>query len=508
MRNSSLLRLGTALFMAATLAFSAGAADKGKLEKMQEKNRKKIEAVQKKANKRLEKVRATANKRIAKIMERAWGKNIPAEVPNPVRINPVPPVRPVTPDPLPDPIDRELDVAPVTPPVVDPKPQPSPLVEEDEVIEEEVPVIRTDVTLYGRKYPVAVVGDWQLIDYSPATIANQWNKSSASAEWNALAADVLAATRQNNLTGWAALEFTDVVARSMMSNPSSQAFLQTWLLVQLGYDARLANAGNTLYTMFGTSQMPMCNPERKFAYTVKDGRRYVFYSPSAPAGSFFMHDSLGASLKPVDLFCTSLPATAGTSSRRSLATEDYPEVNIDTPAADAGLLDFFSRYPRFSYDNGGVPAQWVNYALTPLQPAVRSALVEPLRQLTRGKSELDAVNLILSTVQDSFPYGYDDKIWGGDRPFFAQETLHYPLSDCEDHAILFTRLVKDVLGLPCALVYYPGHLAAAVEFSTAVPGDYIMLNGHRMTICDPTYYRPAGYTMPGMDNSGAQAVRF
>lgn len=123
-------------------------------------------------------------------------------------------------------------------------------------------------------------------------------------------------------------------------------------------------------------------------------------------------------------------------------------------------------------------------------------------------SEHDAVNTILAFCQQGFPYGYDDKIWGYDRPFFPEESIAYPFSDCEDHAIFFTRVIKDILGLPCALVYYPNHLAAAVKFSDSVAGDYIMLNGERFTVCDPTYYRPAGYTMPGMDNSTAQAVRF
>ena len=32
----------------------------------------------------------------------------------------------------------------------------------------------------------------------------------------------------------------------------------------------------------------------------------------------------------------------------------------------------------------------------------------------------------------------------------------------------------------------PGHLATAVHFSNDVKGDYIMLDGARYTICDPT----------------------
>ena len=34
--------------------------------------------------------------------------------------------------------------------------------------------------------------------------------------------------------------------------------------------------------------------------------------------------------------------------------------------------------------------------------------------------------------------------------------------NCEDRAILFTRIVRDLLGLKFILIYYPGHLASAV----------------------------------------------
>ena len=97
---------------------------------------------------------------------------------------------------------------------------------------------------------------------------------------------------------------------------------------------------------------------------------------------------------------------------------------------------------------------------------------------------------------------------GHDRAFFAEETLYYPYCDCEDRAILFTRLVRDLLGLKCILVYYPGHLASAVCLKQQVNGDYILLDGDVYTICDPTYIgAPVGITMPEMDNRSAKVIK-
>jgi hypothetical protein len=117
------------------------------------------------------------------------------------------------------------------------------------------------------------------------------------------------------------------------------------------------------------------------------------------------------------------------------------------------------------------------------------------------------VGILLNWVQTAFKYGYDDEIWGGDRAFFVQETLFYPQSDCEDRSILFSRLVRDLTGLDVALVYYPGHLAAAVAFSGQEEGDWFNCNGQRFVVCDPTYINaPVGLTMPGMDNKTAKII--
>ncbi len=104
-------------------------------------------------------------------------------------------------------------------------------------------------------------------------------------------------------------------------------------------------------------------------------------------------------------------------------------------------------------------------------------------------------------MQTAFVYEYDDKVWGGDRAFFAEESLHYPYCDCEDRSILFTRLVRDLIGLKCVLVYYPGHLASAVQFTDSE------VNGGKFIIADPTYIgATVGATMPDMDNASAKVI--
>ena len=151
--------------------------------------------------------------------------------------------------------------------------------------------------------------------------------------------------------------------------------------------------------------------------------------------------------------------------------------------------------------------RWAIYANTPLSNVAKETLYPQLKQAMAALTQTEKVMVLLDWVQNAFVYEYDDKVWGDDRAFFADESLYYPYCDCEDRSILFTRMVRDLIGLPCLLVYYPGHLAAAVCLDEKVNGDYIMVGNKRFVVCDPTYINaPIGATMPGMDNSSAKVI--
>ena len=125
----------------------------------------------------------------------------------------------------------------------------------------------------------------------------------------------------------------------------------------------------------------------------------------------------------------------------------------------------------------------------------------------RGVPEAQAVNKLLNWVQTAFEYEYDDKVWGQDRAFFPTESLYYPYCDCEDRSILFSRIVRDLLNIDVVLLYYPGHLATAVKLNQVVNGDYLIVDGQKYIVCDPTYIgAPMGRTMPGMDNNSAKVI--
>ena len=193
------------------------------------------------------------------------------------------------------------------------------------------------------------------------------------------------------------------------------------------------------------------------------------------------------------------------STPRHLQSKRYPAAQADV-VCNTDLINFFNSYPTSVADQD-VMTRWWFYAMTPLNKASEESLYPALKAAIAGKTEEQAANILINFVQTAFTYGYDNEVWGHDRAFFAEETLFYPYSDCEDRAILFSRLVRDLIGLDVILIMYPGHMATAVHFNQSVKGDYVTYNGKRYLVCDPTYINaPIGITMKGMDNNKIKAI--
>ena len=184
-----------------------------------------------------------------------------------------------------------------------------------------------------------------------------------------------------------------------------------------------------------------------------------------------------------------------TNQKKVLASKKYPQMRLEYTTNKA-LMDFYGSYPRM---------EWQDYTLTPTDKATSEKIMATFRPLLAGKSETEAVNMILNFVQTAFTYGYDDEIWGGDRPFFADETLYYP--NCEDRSILFSQLVRMLTKNDVVLLYYPNHLATAVRFNSDIQGDYVTVDGRKYLVCDPTGYKPIGNAYDQFKNTQAKIIK-
>ena len=89
-----------------------------------------------------------------------------------------------------------------------------------------------------------------------------------------------------------------------------------------------------------------------------------------------------------------------------------------------------------------------------------------------------------------------------------EESFYYGANNCKDRVLLFSWLVKDLLGMDVAMFSYKGHVACGVVFEEDVTGDSYVFEGRRYVMCDPTYIgAPVGATMPKYRGVTPQIVR-
>ena len=313
--------------------------------------------------------------------------------------------------------------------------------------------------------------------------------------------DCLSLRKNLNLSDWGYLQMLKELSDKVCGKGTNEsALMLAYLYMQSGYKMRLATDGRKLYMLYASKHQIFDQASFGLKGEVFYGVEELPSRLKISEASFPKEKELSLLINGNQLF------TKVESSPRTIVSEQYKNVKV-TVSVNKNLIAFYNTYPT-SMINDNFMTRWAMYANTPLDASVRKMMYPVLKEQLKGQSKLEAVSRLLNLVQTGLVYEYDNKVWGDDRAFFSEESLYYPYCDCEDRAILFTRMVRDLLGLNCILIYYPGHLASAVVFNDEnVKGDYIMLNGQKFIVCDPTYIgAPVGVTMPEMDNKTATVI--
>ena len=317
-----------------------------------------------------------------------------------------------------------------------------------------------------------------------------------------LVCDCLALRDNHQLCDWAyLLMLKGITDQFCGADTNESALLLGYLYYQSGYKIRFASDDNDhLYLLVASNDVIYDKP----SYVINGEKFYPVHDVDVAlnicTAKFPKESNLSLRIDKAiefDKMATEV---------RTITSERFPDLHIDV-AVNKNLIDFYNEYPS-SYTNNDIYTFWAIYADTPMNEDVKTQIYPALREYIKGKSEAEAVGSLLNLVQTGLEYKLDKEVWGvEDRAFFAEETLFYPYCDCEDRAILLTRLVRDLLGLECVLIYYPGHMACAVHFSEPVDGDYYTYGEKDFTVCDPTYIgAPIGRQMPDFADMEATLI--
>lgn len=251
--------------------------------------------------------------------------------------------------------------------------------------------------------------------------------------------------------------------------------MKTYITTQSGYDAKCCRSGDEIVMILAIEE-----DVYRTTYLDIDGRRYYVVDRAKDNdGKYFTfpqrfsEESKSCSMR----IESEIAHPQNRDKTKKYTSKLYPSLNIET-TVDKNLIDAYNSYPR---------CEWSIYATAPMSSNLTNVVYPKIKSEIEGRSEFEAANIIINFVQTAFEYKTDPEYFGEERSLFVDETFYYPYSDCEDRAILYTNLIRNILGLDVVLLYYPGHLATAVKFNSDYTGDYMMINGEKYIICDPTY---------------------
>ena len=328
---------------------------------------------------------------------------------------------------------------------------------------------------------------------NPSDFANQWKSLEEAKVGEKMLPSIRKKIKEIGLNDYLTYKYLESYVNDKFPKASNSArmALVHYLLVHLGYDARIAvtTKGTPLLlipfkqTVYGKSYLSLQNqryyifpPEGKDVSTIFSEKVMTCQLPSdVDKGNTFdlVVGELNIPVKPkkFDL--------------------EYGPLHL-TGEMNENLIPILYRYPQMPIED---------YAKSNIQPQVRAQITEQVKNQLGNMEGDQGVEALLHFTQNAFQYATDDAYHGFEKPYFVEETLFYPKNDCEDRAIFYTYLLYNALGRDAQLVSFPGHEAATVSLKQPQGGVSYQYNGKTYYISDPTYIgASSGMVMPSYLN--------
>ncbi len=393
------------------------------------------------------------------------------------------------------PIDEPIVQTPVDEPVVIPTPTPKPRPSSSPLYNGGND--RSKITFGGRNFYVssALAGTCRLSNLKEKAVADAYERMYRS-DYKLLLNDCEQIRKDLRLNDWGTFTLVRTISDNFCSNANESVVMQQFLLNELGYKAKMArkDTNDKMLLFVATDCMVYGHP-----YFEMNG--YTYYNiNSKDACAFYLCEKDAPKAKNrLDMHLGNAPLMDGATARSTHKAKGSSGATVTTDVPKA-LVEFYKSYPQCDF---------TVYAQAPVNSSVRNTVLSSLRPYIQGKSDVEAANILINFVQTGFEYATDDQQFGYEKPFFVEELLFYPFCDCEDRSIFYSFLIKNLLGLDVVLLDYPNHIATAVCFKEQVNGDYVVIDGKRYTICDPTYIGAnIGMAMPSFKSTAPKVIKF
>jgi hypothetical protein len=265
---------------------------------------------------------------------------------------------------------------------------------------------------------------------------------------------------------------TEKASRVIYKNINSRVLFIWFNLIKNGLNAKTGYTGDDIFLLLACDRA-ISNQ----GSTIIDGVKYYLYKlpeQRIPDHLTISPDPIPGNPSRIRMNIQSLPLLPSRPSIRSYVINNkIIIVNVNRFLTDY-LLNF--KVSELTY-----------YFNAPVSETVFSSLDRVISPLLAGRTAVDKVNLLLHFIQTSFDYKDDLDQFGHEKYMFFDEAFFYPYTDCDDRAVLFSKMVMHYTDLEVVGLDYINHVSVGVKFNAPIEGDFVSFRDSRYYICDPTY---------------------
>jgi len=297
----------------------------------------------------------------------------------------------------------------------------------------------------------------------------------AANNYDAVVETVNSTCKQLRLNDWGVYLLVDKLSKKIYTNTDEAKLFSWFIFSKLGYKMKVAlNKDNHIVLLSSVKGVMYSTPN----YTLGNEKFYVVshYDQGKIGNIYTYKKDYPNAEKSLDFSLKTLPSLQKNYKSRTVSFKEYGKLYTLSYQYNQNLLDFMASYPQVDYKV---------FFNAPLEDVTYKNIIDGLKPYIKDKKASGSLNFLLSFVQKAFKYERDNEQFGHEKVMFADETLYYKASDCEDRAVLYARLVKDIFGIGVVGVKYKNHMSTALHIPMS--GDSVKVSGERYVIADPTY---------------------
>ena len=339
---------------------------------------------------------------------------------------------------------------------------------------------------YGTRLAFYVDATIKKANFSPKTQAGIGNffNTLALGSYQSLLGEIQATQEKMQLNDWGLTLLVTKMSTTLFQDEDNSKLFAWFVLNKLGYDVKVGLSKSHVVLMHYSQKDIYDTPN----FTFSNKKYYVVseYSKAVTHSVYSYDKSYPKADKALDLSLRTLPSLhVQTKSKTLRFQHNAKEIKIAFNY-NQNLIDFMASYPQADYET---------YFNAPLEEQTYLAIAKELKKEIDAKEASLGINFVLNFVQNAFAYERDAEQFGREKVMFAQETLYYEKSDCEDRSVLFAALVHKLFKVPTIGIKYKDHMATGLFIPMF--GDSVHVGNKRFVIADPTYINAkVGQSMP------------